>query len=146
MALSPGARAREALPPAVPRAGYSGQRCEVDKNECGSSPCKNSGTCRDSANSSSVAAGVYACACKGGWEGTNCAQDHYDCQDSNGTSPCKNGACKDLRQNYTCSCSKGWAGRNCTTDIDECGSKPCKNGGACADSSDSAKVSTDSFA
>jgi len=32
---------------------------------------------------------------------------------------------------YKCICAAGFTGVNCDTDIDECTSKPCKNGGSC---------------
>ena len=34
---------------------------------------------------------------------------------------------------YQCECSVGWHGINCNSNVDECASRPCLNGGTCAD-------------
>ena len=52
--------------------------------------------------------------------------------------PCANGgSCVDLQGlAYKCLCPAGFTGHDCHIDIDECDSKPCKNGGLCRDSID----------
>ena len=51
------------------------------------------------------------------------------------SSPCKNspqsGGCLDGIDSFTCICSKGWGGDTCGTVVDNCGSSPCQNDGAC---------------
>ncbi|KAH3692451.1 hypothetical protein DPMN_194292 [Dreissena polymorpha] len=45
--------------------GYTGQTCETDINECGSSPCQNGGSCTDRLNG-------YVCRCTEAYTGSNC--------------------------------------------------------------------------
>src|SRR5688572_5387888 len=44
---------------------HTGGACEINVDECGSSPCANSGTCHDGLAS-------YVCACAAGWGGSHC--------------------------------------------------------------------------
>lgn len=44
------------------QAGWEGQHCDLEKNECQSNPCQNGGTCVDRHNG-------YTCQCKLGFEG-----------------------------------------------------------------------------
>ena len=46
-------------------AGYTGDRCELEYNECESSPCVNGGTCTDRV-------GGFECACGRGYTGSTC--------------------------------------------------------------------------
>ncbi|KFO21894.1 Delta and Notch-like epidermal growth factor-related receptor [Fukomys damarensis] len=43
----------------------AGEECDIDINECDSSPCHHAGTCLDQPNG-------YACRCPHGWVGANC--------------------------------------------------------------------------
>lgn len=52
--------------------GWEGENCEVNINECLSSPCKNNGTCTDGDNS-------YTCICTDRWAGQDCATDIDEC-------------------------------------------------------------------
>ena len=45
--------------------GYSGNKCEIQVDECASNPCQNSGSCSDLINN-------YACKCANGFYGKNC--------------------------------------------------------------------------
>jgi hypothetical protein len=53
-------------------AGYSGEACHVDIDECASQPCRNGGSCVDGANE-------FACVCVGGYTGGLCAVDIDEC-------------------------------------------------------------------
>ena len=46
-------------------AGFRGDRCEIDINECEIDPCKNGGECVDQTND-------YKCLCPAGFSGKNC--------------------------------------------------------------------------
>merc|ERR1712002_692244 len=103
--------------------GWSGKNCEIDIDDCASSPCKNDGVCTDQFAD-------YSCECTDGWSGKNCKIDKDDCA----SSPCKNdGICIDQLADYSCKCPDGWSGKNCEIDIDDCASSPCNNGGSCTD-------------
>ncbi|KAK2150868.1 hypothetical protein NP493_2712g00002 [Ridgeia piscesae] len=105
-------------------AGYTGDRCQTDIDECDSSPCMNGATCADKVD-------AYSCECVEGYEGDRCQSDIDDCAKK----PCMNGAtCTDGVNAYNCSCVAGYTGDRCETDIDECLSDPCQNGGTCKDS------------
>merc|ERR1712054_712398 len=92
--------------------------CNVDVNECLSSPCANGAVCSDSTASATVSANAYKCACKAGYGGGNCDVDVDECA----SSPCKNGAaCDDSTSSkgkisinaYRCSCEAGFTNGAC---------------------------------
>jgi hypothetical protein len=103
------------------RAGYVGDNCDMDVDECASGPCKN-GACV-------AAQGSYSCSCDAGWYGENCADDVDECV----SQPCKNGgACMESSADeYRCGCVDGWDGDSCLHDVDECQSSPCMNSAEC---------------
>ncbi|PWA25825.1 hypothetical protein CCH79_00001550, partial [Gambusia affinis] len=99
-----------------------GLRCEVNINECLSSPCQNGGRCIDGPNQ-------YHCWCPDGLIGLHCESNVDECM----SAPCLHGSCKDGINSYTCFCEMGWIGSRCETNIDDCALKPCLNGGSCVD-------------
>ncbi|XP_048582751.1 fibropellin-1 isoform X2 [Nematostella vectensis] len=104
-------------------AGFSGDKCENNDDECKSSQCKNGGTCVDGINR-------YSCTCVAGFTGKNCETDIDECAGN----PCANGGtCKDGINGFTCECPVGYSGSTCEIDIDECSGNPCANGGTCKD-------------
>ncbi|XP_071946555.1 IgGFc-binding protein-like isoform X2 [Antedon mediterranea] len=143
--------------------GFNGDRCEVDINECDSSPCQNGAPCIDQTNG-------YLCACPPGFQGDDCAdqtgpcvsnpcmfgtcvnrfatEPFYTCTCFDGyegdiceretdeclSSPCgQYGVCNNYVDFYNCTCNPGYTGESCNQEIDECASYPCQNGGTCTD-------------
>uniref|UniRef100_A0AAR2KS92 Protein eyes shut homolog n=1 Tax=Pygocentrus nattereri TaxID=42514 RepID=A0AAR2KS92_PYGNA len=101
--------------------GFEGSRCEIDTNECGSSPCQNQGHCVDGVNS-------YYCYCKPGFSGQHCEEDINECV----SNPCQNqGLCQDLVNSFRCSCPPGYFGAVCDLDVNECEVSPCLHDGVC---------------
>jgi hypothetical protein len=140
-------------------AGWTGENCGDDIDECASAPCQNGGGCLSSNENSvdaMVAADVHRCDCEKGWTGENCADDVDECT----SAPCMNGAtCVESTASdvvpvdaFSCSCADGFAngvcqyddqldqyeelcnktlGAQCNIDVDECQSNPCQNEGTC---------------
>ena len=63
--------------------------CNVNIDECASSPCHNGGTCEDGVNS-------FSCRCPEGYHDPTCLSEVNEC-DSN---PCIHGACRDSLNGY----------------------------------------------
>ena len=95
-----------------------GHNCEINTDDCASSPCRNGATCNDGIF-------AYTCTCATGWTGKNCDTDINECD----VHVCQNNAtCLNLDGTYNCTCKPGFSDFNCSTDIDECESSPCVNG------------------
>ncbi|KAJ8415951.1 hypothetical protein AAFF_G00405080 [Aldrovandia affinis] len=85
--------------------GFEGDRCDVDTDDCGSSPC-HLGRCVDGLNS-------YSCICPPGLTGTSCGEDVDECA----SAPCFPGVnCNNTLGSFVCGpCPVGHAGdgRSC---------------------------------
>ncbi|XP_037082516.1 LOW QUALITY PROTEIN: protein crumbs-like [Pollicipes pollicipes] len=85
-----------------------GKNCETDIAECEQSPCQNGAACVEKSNSSLYEMGLVI----------------------PGLPPTYNFS---TAGGYLCLCLPGFSGDDCEVNIDECASKPCKNGGTCVD-------------
>nr|CAD7458158.1 unnamed protein product [Timema tahoe] len=107
-------------------AGYTGQYCHENINDCKVNPCQNGGTCVDKVSS-------FQCICKEGWEGEICATNKDECIPN----PCRNnGSCLDGIADFVCSCRDGWKGKTCNLKDSHCDRSTCRNGGTCQDLGD----------
>lgn len=75
-------------------AGYTGQYCDIDIDDCASSPCKNGATCTDDINS-------FSCTCLPYFYGVNCTNA---CPCGGHATMCFSG----VTGNGTCSCMPGY--------------------------------------
>jgi hypothetical protein len=92
------------------KAGFEGENCENNIDECLPQPCKNGSNCVDGIND-------YTCECPAGYAGKDCEINIDECAPK----PCQNGAvCIDLIADYACECPAGFEGKNCEVNIDEC--------------------------
>uniref|UniRef100_A0A182NDN9 Notch n=1 Tax=Anopheles dirus TaxID=7168 RepID=A0A182NDN9_9DIPT len=101
------------------RAGFQGQNCELNIDECKPNPCRNGGICHDLVNG-------YKCSCPPGTIGVLCEINTDDCTPG----AChNNGSCVDKVGGFECRCPPGFVGARCEGDINECLSNPCSNPG-----------------
>jgi hypothetical protein len=113
--------------------------CEIDVDECASSPCQNGATCYEDVSD-------WSCQCATvdnpeigdvlGWEGEFCEIVRDLCElDEDDCDPNNAQCTHDGPGLHTCTCNIGWEGDGTTcADIDECESSPCQNGGVCTQS------------
>ncbi|XP_070175505.1 uncharacterized protein [Littorina saxatilis] len=97
------------------KSGWLGVTCQIDREECVSSPCQANAVCTDTA-------GSYRCDCSAGYSDVSgVCQDVNECD----ISPCDQ-TCNNTIGSYVCSCGNGFTsqGDRCI-DIDECVSNPC---------------------
>lgn len=84
-------------------AGFEGDVCEVETDECAGNPCENGGTCADGI-------GEFTCTCAAGFFGAACEVNLDDCAGN----PCLNGGtCVDGIEDFSCSCPAAFAGKSC---------------------------------
>ena len=85
-----------------------GTNCDVNIDDCASSPCANGGVCQDLLDG-------YNCQCPFLFEGANCEINLNPCR----TSPCLNGgSCNALdTAEYACQCPPTFVGQNCEFEV-----------------------------
>ena len=97
--------------------------CDIDVNECDSSPCQNGAACSDSTADGDISFHTYRCTCVEGFANGLCGYDDFIIE-------------------YTTECSVfesanstlAYLTGNCDIDVDECDSSPCQNGATCSES------------
>ncbi|XP_076318247.1 uncharacterized protein LOC143229580 isoform X1 [Tachypleus tridentatus] len=106
-------------------AGFTGQFCDVNMDECASRPCYNGGTCIDRPQG-------FTCQCPDGYSGRQCQIEQNECK--NTTCP-ERAMCQDLPGMGTvnCLCRLGYEGTSCNITVNPCIAKgnPCTNGATC---------------
>lgn len=105
-------------------AGYTGEFCDVNIDECMNNKCKNNSTCIDGIAN-------FTCVCQNGYEGWLCDEEIDECR----SNPCRNGAtCIDKLAYYECICADGYVGHQCEAPrLFTCEDNPCRNGATCID-------------
>lgn len=104
-------------------AGFTGEHCENNIDDCAVNPCQNGGTCIDFVSD-------YKCYCLPGFNGTHCEINVNECRDN----PCANGGtCHDSVNDFVCACPPGYSGKDCSIEINECARNPCMHNGFCVD-------------
>ncbi|XP_059379365.1 protein crumbs homolog 2b [Carassius carassius] len=111
-------------------AGFTGDNCSVNVNECESTPCENGGTCEDLIN-------AFRCSCPAGFTGVMCEINLDECE----SNPCQNGGrCEDAINDYSCYCPPAasdqlpWGGHDCDVPLTGCVPDPCLNNATCVPS------------
>lgn len=106
-----------------------GGNCDVDVNECISSPCNNGGTCHETTVS------AWTCDCAPHWSGPSCDTEIDPCTASEDDCDTNADCVHTGPTTHTCTCRFGFTGSGQTcTDINECSSSPCQHGGTCTES------------
>ncbi|XP_046357676.2 uncharacterized protein LOC124135985 [Haliotis rufescens] len=96
--------------------GWTGDKCDLDKNECSTVTCQANSDCHN-------LPGSYQCRCRSGY---SLSADNTTCDEINECSSSKDNmcdhTCHDTEGSYYCSCNPGFVleGKGTCRDIDEC--------------------------
>ncbi|XP_033614877.1 protein crumbs homolog 2 [Fukomys damarensis] len=102
-------------------AGFEGDDCSVDVDECASGPCLNGGRCQDLPSG-------FQCHCPDGYTGLACEEDVDECL----SGPCLHGGtCDDTVTGYTCWCPESWGGHDCSVQLTGCQGHTCPLAATC---------------
>ncbi|XP_004849460.1 protein crumbs homolog 2 isoform X2 [Heterocephalus glaber] len=102
-------------------AGFEGDDCSVDVDECASGPCLNGGRCQDLPSG-------FQCHCPDGYTGLKCEEDVSECL----SEPCLHGGtCDDTVAGYTCWCPETWGGHDCSVQLTGCQGHTCPLAATC---------------
>uniref|UniRef100_A0A8C6NH18 Delta-like protein n=1 Tax=Nothobranchius furzeri TaxID=105023 RepID=A0A8C6NH18_NOTFU len=83
--------------------GFTGDRCEINVDDCASNPCRNAGTCVDGINS-------FTCTCTLGFSSKDCSVRSTPCK----SFQCNNGgSCFTHFTGPVCQCPLGFMGQQC---------------------------------
>ena len=140
--------------------------CDIDVDECESSPCQNGATCTDSNVESRVSVHAYQCACVAGFANGVCEYDFIaeyttectvmesifgaDCRllgvglVSCGTTCVPRGS-QSTSMAHSQECQQHLFSGNCDIDVNECASSPCQNGATCTESNAESSVSIHAY-
>ncbi|XP_067637731.1 protein crumbs isoform X2 [Eurosta solidaginis] len=106
------------------QAGYEGDDCSINIDECLTATCQNGASCIDKVAD-------FLCRCLPGYDGRFCEHNIDECA----SQPCHNGGtCTDLIAAFQCDCTEDYAGAQC--DLLKqvtCENLPCRNGSTCED-------------
>ncbi len=111
--------------------GTAGERCEINYDDCYSSPCVHGAQCSDGVQG-------FLCDCPPGTGGPDCSFNPDECL----SNPCQNNAqCINSFGTYICECLPGFYGNECQYShfqvSSSCDPTPCESGGACSAGRDS---------
>ncbi|XP_069695931.1 protein crumbs isoform X4 [Periplaneta americana] len=104
-------------------AGYEGDNCGINTDECKQNQCQNNATCKDGIAN-------YTCDCQEGWEGWLCDTDIDECV----SNPCQHGGtCINGLGKFECNCTDKYTGPLCENfKLITCEDLPCMNGSTCS--------------
>jgi hypothetical protein len=109
--------------------------CDVDVNECDSSPCQNDAQCTDSNDRAEISYAAYRCTCVSGFASGMCGYANL---------PEYAAECSISESSVGAAALPSLSG-NCDIDVDECLSNPCLNGATCTESQSIVTIPTDTF-
>ena len=106
--------------------GTTGEFCEINYDDCYSSPCTHNAECTDTI-------GGFVCGCPDGTSGPDCSLNPDECINNS----CQNGgSCINGFNTFICDCLPGFYGSECQYSHFQvssiCDSNPCLNEGSCS--------------